>query len=60
LGQHLRDNKFEMRPGACGRCSRARRFYSPRAVGAQIKSPIQLGGRHDPDASASTCRRAAR
>jgi uncharacterized protein (DUF1800 family) len=41
LGQHLRDSKWEMRP-LLRTMFASQAFYSDRAMGSQIKSPVQL------------------
>jgi uncharacterized protein (DUF1800 family) len=41
LGQVLRDNKWSIRP-VVKTILRSRAFYSEKAIGAQIKSPVQL------------------
>ena len=41
LGQHFREAKWEMRP-VLRQIFASQGFYSDRAIGAQIKSPIQL------------------
>jgi uncharacterized protein (DUF1800 family) len=41
LGQVLRDATYDLRP-ALKMLFRSKAFYSPKAIGAQVKSPIQL------------------
>ncbi|HTL30056.1 MAG TPA: DUF1800 domain-containing protein [Tepidisphaeraceae bacterium] len=41
LGNLLRENKYEMRP-LIQTMLTSKAFYSPRAIGSQIKSPVQL------------------
>ena len=41
LGQHLRESKWEMRP-LMRTMLTSHAFYSERAIGSQIKSPVQL------------------
>jgi len=41
LAEVLRENKFEMRP-VIKTILTSKAFYSPQAIGAQIKSPVQL------------------
>lgn len=41
LAEVLRDNKFELRP-VLKTILTSRAFYSPQAIGTQIKSPVQL------------------
>jgi uncharacterized protein (DUF1800 family) len=41
LGQHLRDNRWELRP-TLRTIFTSKAFYSDKAIGSQIKSPVQL------------------